>query len=74
MNNICFAVLNDAGAEKLVCAHETESGEGVYLGTDLAEFRAMSADKQVEKLNTMISAVTEVVNVKRGIKFSEFQR
>lgn len=71
---LCFALLDEGGSHKLVCAYETMSGEGVYLSTDKNEFDELSTSDKVDKLNEMISAVINVADVKRGVKFSEYAR
>ncbi len=71
---LCFALLNDAGVEKLVCAHELQTGEGVYMGISVDTFNALELDKKVEKINDMIGAVVHAADVKRNIKFSEYAR
>lgn len=71
---ICFALLDNAGVQTIACAHEDEEGKGVYIGHHAQKFHEMTSEKQVEILNEMIIAVTKAADVKRDIKFGDYQR
>jgi len=76
MHKICFALMtfDTDPKEKLICAYEAPDLEGMYIALDAEQFSGYSLIKQVENLNEMIIAVTKAADVKRGIKFSEYQR
>lgn len=75
MDKICFAIYDDGKGNRLICAHEKDyDGDGSYIGIDFVDFEKADSQKKIEMINDMIVAVTKAVEVKRGIKFSDYHR
>lgn len=66
---------NEHGDAHLVCAHEKDyNGKGSFVVSSWDNFTALTDEKKIEKLNDMIVALINHVEVKQNIEFKDYQR